>query len=120
MILSSSTGGGHDMRAYALRDWALKKGCIAGVFHPLERTRAESTEFGTKLYNWIQRQALLSHSFYFKFLEHANLHRMTTTLLGKKKFISFLKKFKPNLIVSVHAHLNHTLPRFIQTTISKM
>ena len=26
LILSSSTGGGHDMRAYALRDWALKKG----------------------------------------------------------------------------------------------
>ena len=106
LILSSSTGGGHDMRAYALRDWALKKGYVAEVFHPLERTSG-IYKFGTKLYNWIQRRAPWSHSLYFKFLEHANLHRRTTTLLGKKKFISFLKKFKPNLIVSVHAHLNH-------------
>ena len=41
-ILSASTGGGHDMRAYAMRDWWEKRGGVAEVFHPLEESFPET------------------------------------------------------------------------------
>ena len=106
LILSASTGGGHDMRAFALQYWWKKLGLKAEVYHPLESGSA-LYRFGTELYNFIQKKAPWAHRFYFCFLEHANLHRSTKTLIGKKKFISFLGDCKPKIIVSMHAHLNH-------------
>ena len=38
LVLSASTGGGHDMRAFALRDWWHQEGGECEVFHPLEST----------------------------------------------------------------------------------
>ena len=106
LILSSSTGGGHDMRAFALKEWWTSKGYDAEVFHPLEETSA-LYRFGTKLYNFIQKRAPWCHSLYFKFLECANLHRSSRFLIGRNHFKSFIEDNKPEVLVSVHAHLNH-------------
>lgn len=106
LILSSSTGGGHDMRAFALREWWTSRGYSAEVFHPLEQTSA-LYRFGTNLYNFIQKRAPWCHSLYFKFLEYANLHRSSRFLIGRNQFKSFIKDYKPEVLVSVHAHLNH-------------
>ena len=67
LILSSSTGGGHDMRAFALKEWWTSKGYDAEVFHPLEQT-SSLYRFGTNLYNFIQKRVPWCHSLYFKFL----------------------------------------------------
>ena len=58
LILSSSTGGGHDMRAFALKEWWINRGYAAEVFHPLEQTSA-LYRFGANLYNFIQKKAQL-------------------------------------------------------------
>ena len=115
LILSASTGGGHDMRAFALQTWWKKKvGTEAVVSHPLE-SGATLYRFGTELYNIIQKKAPWLHTFYFSFLEHAKLHRSTRILLGKKKFLHSLRDHKPDIILSVHAHLNHAYFKLAKT-----
>ena len=107
LILSASTGGGHDMRAFALQDWWRERvRSEATVTHPLE-SGSILYRFGTEFYNVIQKKAPWFHKFYFSFLEYAKLHRSTKILLGKKNFLLSLKHHKPEIIVSVHAHLNH-------------
>ena len=94
------------MRAFALKEWWINRGYAAEVFHPLEQTSA-LYRFGTNLYNFIQKKAPWCHSLYFKFLECAYLHRSSRLLIGRNHFKSFIEDFKPEVLVSVHAHLNH-------------
>ena len=69
LILSASTGGGHDMRAFALQSWWEKEeGRQAVVTRPLE-SGSIFYRFGTELYNVIQKKAPWLHTFYFSFLE---------------------------------------------------
>jgi len=115
LILSASTGGGHDMRAFALQSWWKKgEGREAVVTHPLE-SGSIFYRFGTELYNVIQKKAPWLHTFYFSFLEHAKLHRSTRMLLGKKKFLQSIRDHKPDIILSVHAHLNHAYFKLAKT-----
>ena len=83
LILSASTGGGHDMRAFALKDWWMGKGFEAEVFHPLENTFA-GYRFGCQLYNLIQKKIPLLHYAYFHFLEYASIHRSSKRIIGSK------------------------------------
>jgi len=55
LVLSASTGGGHDMRAHALSNWWNKKGGLSYVYHPLENTFV-GYKFGCTLYNLIQKK----------------------------------------------------------------
>ena len=106
MILSSSTGGGHNMRAYALKYWWEKNGGEAMVSFPLEST-LKLYKFGSDLYNTIQRNCPRLHIFYFLFLEVMGIHRKKNSIFGTKKWIEDIKIFNPEVVVSVHAHLNH-------------
>ena len=106
LILSSSTGGGHDMRAKALAEWVGPKKLETRTLRPIDEN-SHVYNAGVKLYNFIQKYAPKLHFFYFHFLEHANLHRDHRKILGKRKFIREIKQFNPNLIISMHAHLNH-------------
>lgn len=105
-ILSASTGGGHDMRAYALADWWKSLGYDAEVYHPLENAFF-GYRFGCNFYNFIQRKLPLLHFAYFNFLEYASLHRDPRKIVGSKIFESACHRFSPAGIVSMHAHLNH-------------
>lgn len=106
MIMSSSTGGGHDMRAYALMDWWKSNGGEAQVCHPLE-DGFFVYRMGTEFYNFIQRKIPRFHQLYFRFLEYANLHRKPNRILFPRHFTKEISSFSPDLLVSVHAHLNH-------------
>ena len=64
LILSASTGGGHDMRAFALKHWWKELGLVAEVYHPLESASA-LYRFGTELYNFIQKKSSLGPSILF-------------------------------------------------------
>ena len=106
LVLSASTGGGHDMRAFALRDWWHQEGGECEVFHPLEST-FWGYRLGCQFYNLIQKKLPLLHFFYFHFLEYASMHKNASRIIGAKNFAQKIKLSAPDLIVSTHAHLNH-------------
>ena len=106
LVLTSSTGGGHDMRAQALKEWAEPKGDEVRILRPLEDS-SRLYRFGTWLYNAIQRTWPGLHKVYFPFLEQACLHRRKVGILGADRFREDVRRFSPEVIVSVHAHLNH-------------
>ena len=113
LVLTSSTGGGHDARARALQLWAgseeaKEAGLEAEV--RIERPLEDGSRFygfGTWLYNGIQKTWPRLHNVYFPFLERASLHRRPGRILGAKRFRETVAAFGPDVVLSVHAHLNH-------------
>ena len=106
LILSSRTGGGHEMRAQALSEFCMSLNIRYKIVRPLEEVGGLYL-LGTNIYNWIQRFYPRLHSFYFNFLENASLHSSSNKIIGKKSFQLKVKNFKPDAVISVHAHLNH-------------
>ena len=106
LILSAKTGGGHEMRARALTELASSLGFETHTIRPLEEG-SMIDRFGSNLYNWIQKFYPRLHRFYFGFLEFASLHRKTCTILSGEKIRKEVTGFSPDLVISVHAHLNH-------------
>ncbi|HWF17707.1 MAG TPA: UDP-N-acetylglucosamine--LPS N-acetylglucosamine transferase [Verrucomicrobiae bacterium] len=109
LILSSSTGGGHDMRARAFQAWAQlapELNLEAQVHRPLDEGPG-LYRFGVGLYNWIQKSAPRLHHVYFNFLEVAAPCRSARGLLGAKQFCETLDRMRPDVLLSVHGTLNH-------------
>lgn len=111
LVLTSSTGGGHDMRAQALKSWAespegSRFGLQVDIHQALESTHG-LYGFGVNLYNRIQQFWPKLHHIYFNFLEHACLHDSAGKIWGRDRFIDQVRSVRPDLIVSTHAHLNH-------------
>jgi processive 1,2-diacylglycerol beta-glucosyltransferase len=106
VVLSSKTGGGHEMRAQAIQEVCdeLEIGCT--ILRPLE-TGSPIYLFGTHIYNWIQRFYPRVHTLYFKWLEFASLHNHSKKIIGSHDFLRKMRGLSPNLVISVHAHLNH-------------
>ncbi|MBI5394778.1 MAG: UDP-N-acetylglucosamine--LPS N-acetylglucosamine transferase [Verrucomicrobia bacterium] len=109
LILTSSTGGCHDMRARAFAEWAGAEpqlNLVVQMHRPLEESHWFYA-FGVGLYNWIQRTAPALHHVYFNFLELASIIR-TRTPLGAARFRAALEAARPDVVLSVHDSLNHT------------
>jgi processive 1,2-diacylglycerol beta-glucosyltransferase len=109
LILTSSTGGGHDMRANAFAGWARAMPELkmeTRLDWPLESSHAVY-RFGVGLYNWIQRRAPFLHQVYFNFLELFPPCRSARGLLGREKFQATLEEFRPDILLSMHGSLNH-------------
>ncbi len=111
LILTSSTGGGHNMRASSFVHWTRETAGAAAAneiqihkclenTHPLYR-------FGVGLYNRIQRHAPWAHHVYFNFLEVAGLHYSSRRLLGQERFRAILDHVRPRVVLSTHGSLNH-------------
>jgi len=94
------------MRAQAIRSWAKQTGDETFILRPLEAS-SRLYRLGTWAYNSIQRTWPGLHNGYFAFLEHARLHRRRFGILGAKRFSQVVNRMSPDVIVSVHAHLNH-------------
>ncbi|MFH1067559.1 MAG: glycosyltransferase [bacterium] len=107
LVLTSSTGGGHDMRARALREWAARAADAEAVVHQALEDAHGLYRFGVGFYNFIQKNCPALHHVYFNFLEVAGMCRSSRRMLGKKKFQRVLKETRPDVIVSVHGTLNH-------------
>ena len=107
LILTSSTGGGHDMRAHAFQRWAER--ASAGIAVELHRPLESSHwlyRFGVDLYNWIQRTAPRLHHVYYNLLEVVPVVR-TKQPLGAARFRAVLEQTRPDVLLSVHDSLNH-------------
>ncbi len=109
LVLTSSTGGGHNTRARAFAAWARREtelGLDVAVHQALEDTHG-LYRFGVGLYNWIQRTAPRLHHIYFNFLELGGLLKSPTRMLGAAKFRAVVREHQPGAVLSVHGSLNH-------------
>lgn len=109
LILTSSTGTGHNMRADSLRQWIARAHGDADevrILPTLETTHG-LYKFGVGLYNTIQRRAPRLHHLYFNYLELASMHRRGSKILGRDAFTDLVRDWRPDRVVSVHAHTNH-------------
>ncbi len=123
LILSSSTGGGHDMRARSLRQWCDMHSPVGSVVATQHQVLEESSilyRFGVGIYNWIQRRWPFLHHLYFNCLELFHVSAKPWLILGKARFVKLLEQTQPNIIVSVHAHTNHAFRVIAQETLPRV
>jgi processive 1,2-diacylglycerol beta-glucosyltransferase len=112
LVLSSSTGGGHDSRARALRAWAA--GNPTGVPWEIQQHQALEEShpvynLGVGIYNTIQRVWPGLHHVYYNILEAVSFCGGSGEggVLGRAAFQQGVRQAQPDLIISTHDHLNH-------------
>ncbi len=105
LILTSSTGGGHDSRAYSLAQWLEAAGACVRVEHLLENS-SWLPRFGVWVYNTIQRTAPTLHNVYWFIAEGFARMQGERLSFGRSYFVRLLRDFRPDLVVSMHDCLN--------------
>lgn len=112
LVLSSSTGGGHDSRARALRAWA----ALNPTDMPWDIQQHQALEeshliynFGVGIYNTIQRVWPRLHHVYYNILEAVSFCGGSgeAGVLGRTAFQNGVRQVRPDLVISTHDHLNH-------------
>lgn len=119
LILTSSTGTGHDMRAESIRQWSrLVYGDTVEVrvVQVLESTHW-LYKFGVGFYNCIQRYAPRFHHVYYNYLEVAAMHRHGRKILGRDLFTRLIQDWRPDRVISVHDQTNHGFLELARTAL---
>ncbi|MBX3736428.1 MAG: glycosyltransferase [Candidatus Didemnitutus sp.] len=108
LILTSSTGAGHDARAQAFAEW-----CFELYRHDvdvrIEQMLEKSSTFfrwGVEFYNWIQKKSPWIHKAFFLFVELLSLVNRRSVSWGRRYYEKVLLDYRPHLIFSVHDCLN--------------
>jgi processive 1,2-diacylglycerol beta-glucosyltransferase len=108
LVLTSSTGGGHDVRAQAFAEW-----CFLlyryDVDVRIEQMLEDSSRLyrgGVGLYNWIQRRSPWLHKAFYTAVEGLSLLNRHTVTLGRLYYERVLREYRPHLVFSVHDCLN--------------
>jgi processive 1,2-diacylglycerol beta-glucosyltransferase len=108
LVLTSSTGGGHDARAEAFADW-----CFQLYKHDvdvrIEQMLEKSSVFnraGVNFYNKIQASAPWVHKAFYAFVELQSIVNKKTVSFGRHYYSTVLREYKPHLVLSVHDCLN--------------
>ena len=108
LILTSATGGGHDARAHALKEW-LEMYYSERVEIKIDNLIEDSSligKFGVFLYDLFQRFAPIAYVSYWTVVEMVGRINHRRLLFGRKYFRDLLRCFRPQLIISVHDFLN--------------
>ncbi len=108
LVLTSSTGAGHDARAQAFAEW-----CFELYRHDvdvrIEQMLEKSSGFfsaGVKFYNWIQKKSPWLHKAFFLFVELLSLLNRRSVTFGRAYYEAVLREYQPHLVFSVHDCLN--------------
>lgn len=108
LVLTSSTGGGHDARAEAFAEW-----CFQLYRHDVDvqiEQMLENSSFlnraGVNTYNWIQRRSPWMHKGFFTFVELLSVLNRSSVVFGRGFYLKVLNEYRPHLILSVHDCLN--------------
>ncbi len=108
LVLTSSTGAGHDTRAQAFAEW-----CFELYRHDvdvrIEQMLEKSSGFfslGVSFYNWIQKKSPWIHKAFFLFVELLSLLNRRTVSFGRSYYEGVLREYQPHLVFSVHDCLN--------------
>lgn len=108
LVLTSSTGAGHDARAQAFAEWCFelyRRDVDVRIEQMLEKS---STLFrwGVEFYNWIQKKSPWIHKAFFLFVELLSLLNRRSVSWGRGYYEKVLLEYRPHLIFSVHDCLN--------------
>jgi processive 1,2-diacylglycerol beta-glucosyltransferase len=108
LVLTSSTGAGHDARAQAFAEW-----CFELYRHEvdvrIEQMLEKSSGFfsaGVRFYNWIQKKSPWIHKAFYLFVELLSLVNRRSVRLGRAYYEEVLRDYQPHLVFSVHDCLN--------------
>ena len=85
LVLTSSTGGGHDARAQAFAEWAfeLYKHKVDVRIEQLLEKSSFVGRWGVQFYNWIQKKAPWLHHPYYLFVEGLSIINRDSISFGK-------------------------------------
>ncbi|WP_404422400.1 glycosyltransferase [Nibricoccus sp. IMCC34717] len=108
LVLTSSTGGGHDARAQAFAEWCFqlyRHQVDVRIEQMLERSSMVNRS-GVNFYNWIQKRLPVLHTAFYAFVELLSFLNRRSVMLGRGYYESVLKSYRPHLVFSVHDCLN--------------
>jgi processive 1,2-diacylglycerol beta-glucosyltransferase len=108
LILTSSTGGGHDARAEAFAEWCFqlyRHEVDVRIEQMLEKSSVVNRA-GVGFYNRIQKVAPWLHTAFYTFVELLSYINSRDVTFGRSYFIRVLREYEPHLILSVHDCLN--------------
>jgi len=108
LVLTSSTGGGHDARAEAFAEWCFqlyRHDVDVRIEQMLEKSSVLNRA-GVNLYNRIQKRAPWVHKLFYTVIELLSVLNRRTVTFGRAYYLETLREYKPHLIFSVHDCLN--------------
>jgi processive 1,2-diacylglycerol beta-glucosyltransferase len=108
LVLTSSTGGGHDARAEAFAEWCFqlyRHDVDVRIEQMLEKSSVINRA-GVNLYNRIQRGAPWLHKVFFTLVELLSYINRRDVKFGARYYLGVLREYKPHLVFSVHDCLN--------------
>src|SRR5476651_1708681 len=108
LVLTSSTGGGHDARAEAFAEWCFqlyRHDIDVRIEQMLEKSSAVNRA-GVQLYNRIQRTAPWVHKIFYACIELLSYLNRSDVTFGSAYYLAVLKEYRPHLVFSVHDCLN--------------
>jgi processive 1,2-diacylglycerol beta-glucosyltransferase len=108
LVLTSSTGGGHDARAHAFARWVkLLYGWTVDVrIESMLEDSSPVARFGVGFYNFIQKHAPWLHHPYYLLVELLSIVNRRRVGLGRRYYRQVVENIRPHLVFSVHDCLN--------------
>jgi processive 1,2-diacylglycerol beta-glucosyltransferase len=108
LVLTSSTGGGHDARAQAFAEWCFqlyRHKVDVRIEQMLEKSSLVNRS-GVNFYNWIQRNVPMLHTAFYTCVEALSFLNRRTVVLGRSYYQQVVEEYRPHLVFSVHDCLN--------------
>lgn len=108
LVLTSSTGGGHDARAEAFAEWCFqlyRHEVDVRIEQMLERSSVVNRA-GVNFYNRIQQAAPWVHVWFYTVVEVLSYLNRRRVTFGARYYEEVLREYRPHLIFSVHDCLN--------------
>lgn len=108
LVLTSSTGGGHDARAAAFAEWCFqlyKHEVDVRIEQMLEKS-SPIYRTGVNFYNRIQKGAPWMHKIFYAVVEGLSILNARKVTIGGAYYLAVLAEYQPHLVFSVHDCLN--------------
>ncbi|AOS44920.1 Processive diacylglycerol beta-glucosyltransferase [Lacunisphaera limnophila] len=108
LVLTSSTGAGHDTRAQAFAEWCFelyRHNVDVRIEQMLEKSSGLFS-LGVRFYNWIQQKSPWIHKAFFLLVELLSLLNRRSVAIGRGYYEQVLREYRPHLVFSVHDCLN--------------
>lgn len=108
LVLTSSTGGGHDARAQAFAQWCFvlyQHSVDVRIEQMLEKSSVVNRS-GVNLYNWIQLRLPFLHNVFYATVELLSFINRSRVTIGRHYYREVLESYRPHLVLSVHDCLN--------------
>jgi processive 1,2-diacylglycerol beta-glucosyltransferase len=108
LVLTSSTGGGHDARAEAFAEWCFqlyRHEVDVRIEQMLEKSSMVNRA-GVNFYNRIQKAAPWVHIWFYTVVEALSVLNRRRVTFGASYYLQVLREYRPHLVFSVHDCLN--------------